>query len=85
MKHDVALLGRLGNGLGYYRFGYIGSDKAYVGVLAQEVQAVAAGAVVRGRDGYLRVFYDKLGLQFQTYDQWLASGARLPDAGRLRH
>jgi hypothetical protein len=42
------------------------------------VQAVAPEAVVRGPDGYLRVYYDKLGLQFQTYDQWLASGARLP-------
>jgi hypothetical protein len=30
---------------------------------------------VRGRDGYLMVFY-KLGLRFQTYDQWIASGAR---------
>ena len=28
-------------------------------------------AVVRGRDGYLRVFYDKLGLKFETYDHWL--------------
>ena len=85
LKHDIVLIGRLANGLGFYRFSYNGSDEVYVGVMAQEVQAVAAGAVVRGRDGYLRVFYGKLGLQFQTYDQWLASGARLPDAGRLRH
>jgi len=35
-------------------------------------------AVLRGRDGYLLVLYDKLGLRFQTYDQWIASGARLP-------
>jgi hypothetical protein len=31
-----------------------GNDKAYVGVMAQEVQAIVAEAAVRGRDGYLR-------------------------------
>jgi hypothetical protein len=35
-------------------------------------------AVVRGRDGYLRVHYGKLGVPFETYDQWVASGARMP-------
>jgi hypothetical protein len=35
-------------------------------------------AVVHDRDGYLRVYYDKLGLTFQTYRQWIASGARVP-------
>ena len=33
---------------------------------------------MRGRDGYLRVYYDKLGLRFQTYRQWVASGAQVP-------
>jgi len=46
--------------------------------MAQEVQAIMPEAVVRGRDGYLRVFYDKIGLKYQTYDQWLASGAHAP-------
>ena len=78
LKHDIVLLGHLDNGLGFYRFSYNGSDKAYVGVMAQEVQTVVPEAVVRGRDGYLRVFYDKLGLEFQSYDRWIASGARLP-------
>jgi hypothetical protein len=78
LKHDIGLLGRLDNGLGFYRFAYNGSDQVYVGVIAQEVQAIAPEAVVRGRDGYLRVRYDKLGLKFQTYDQWTASGALMP-------
>jgi hypothetical protein len=78
LKHDITLLGRLDNGLGFYRFSYNGSDQAYVGVIAQEVQAIRPAAVVRGRDGYLRVFYDKLGVTFQTYDRWVASGARIP-------
>jgi hypothetical protein len=78
LKHDISLLGHLDNGLGFYRFSYNGSDKAYVGVMAQEVQTVMPTAVLRGSDGYLRVFYDKLGLKFQTYDQWTASGAHVP-------
>jgi hypothetical protein len=34
LKHDISLLGHLDNGLGFYRFSYNGSDKAYVGVMA---------------------------------------------------
>jgi hypothetical protein len=78
LKHDIALLGHLDNGLGFYRFSYNGSDKTYVGVIAQEVQQVMPQAVVRGPDGYLRVFYDELGLKFETYEQWLRSGAYIP-------
>jgi hypothetical protein len=73
------------NGLGFYRYSYNGSDQAYVGVIAQEVQMLMPEAVVRGWDGYLRVFYDKLGLKFQTYDRWIASVARIPTITRIRH
>jgi hypothetical protein len=78
LKHDVVLLGHLDNGLGYYRFSYLGSSKAYVGVIAQEVQALMPEAVTRGPDGYLRVYYYKLGLMFLTYRDWLADGAQIP-------
>jgi len=78
LKHDIALLGHLPNGLGFYRFSYNGSERPYVGVMAQEVQTVMPQAVVRDRDGYLRVFYEKLGIKFQSYEQWIASGARVP-------
>ena len=78
LKHDISLLGQLDNGLGFYRFSYNGSDKAYVGVMAQQVQTVMPAAVLRGSDGYLRVSYDKLGVKFQSYDQWTASGAHVP-------
>jgi hypothetical protein len=80
LKHDIMLLGRLDNGIGIYRFAYIGSDKPYVGVMAQEVQTVMPDAVVRGRDGYLRVLYHKVGVPFETYDRWLSTGARVPSA-----
>jgi hypothetical protein len=37
---------------------------------------------MRERDGTMRVDYDRLGLKFQTYDQWLAGGGRIPDPAR---
>ena len=79
-KHDIVLLGHLANGLGYYRFSYLGSSKPYVGVIAQEVQNVVPHAVTRGQDGYLRVHYEQLGLTFRSYGDWLARGARIPTA-----
>jgi hypothetical protein len=73
------------NGIGFYRFSYNGGNRAYVGVLAQEVQAVMPEAVMRGDDGYLRVFYDRLGIKFQTYEQWIASGAHMPESVPVPH
>jgi hypothetical protein len=85
LKHDIALLGHLDNGVGFYRFRYDGERRAYVGVMAQDVQAVRPDAVVRGRDGYLRVYYDTLGIRFQSYDAWLAAGGRVPRGRPLSH
>jgi hypothetical protein len=85
LKHDIVLLGRLDDGLGYYRFVYNGGHTAYVGVMAQEVRIVAPEAVTRGADGYMRVSYDLLGLPFETYDQWQASGAHLPSVKPAAH
>ena len=63
---------RLGNGLELYRFRYKGSDDTfYVGVMAQEVQKIDASAVSRDRDGFLMVDYDRIGLKFMTWKQWL--------------
>ena len=85
LKHDIVLIGRLDDGLGYYRFVYNGGHTAYVGVMAQEVETVAPEAVTRGADGYMRVSYDLLGLPFETYDQWLARGAHLPSVKPAAH
>jgi hypothetical protein len=85
LKHDIVLLGHLSNGIGFYRFSYNGSNQANVGVMAQDVQKVMPQAVIRGSDGYLRVFYDKLGVKFQTYEQWIASGARVPAGISVSH
>ena len=77
LKHDIAPLGRLDSGIGIYRFSYNGSNKVYVGVLAQEVMQIRPDAVVVGPDGYLRVHYEKLGLKFESYREWLKSGEQI--------
>jgi hypothetical protein len=76
LKQDIVLLGRLDSGLGLYRFSYWDDPQVYVGVMAQEVAAIAPHAVVRGRDGYLRVLYPRLGLELKTWEQWAATGGR---------
>jgi hypothetical protein len=78
LKHDIVLLARLDDGLGYYRFVYNGGHTAYVGVMAQEVRTIMPEAVTMDVDGYMRVSYDLLGLPFETYKQWIATGSRLP-------
>lgn len=84
LKDHIVELGRLGSGIGFYRFAYRGSDRRYVGVMAQEVQEVAPDAVTRGADGFLRVYYERIGVRFQTYDQWRAAGSHVP-TGTIRH
>ena len=85
LKHDIVLLGRLDDGLGYYRFVYNGGHTAYVGVIAQEVRTLMPEAVTRGADGYMRVSYELLGLPFETYQQWVATGAHLPTVKPVAH
>jgi hypothetical protein len=45
---------------------------------SSDVEKIDPLAVTTGRDGYLRVHYERLGVKFQTYDQWLALGGFLP-------
>jgi hypothetical protein len=77
LKRDIVLVGRLDDGLGLYRYRYLWSDTAYVGVMAQEVALIHPGAVNKGPDGYLRVDYGRLGLKFMTESEWDAIRARL--------
>ena len=73
LKRDIVPVGHLANGLRLYRYRYVWSSTLYVGVIAQEVREVVPAAVMRGRDGYLRVDYRQLGLRLQTWDEWVAS------------
>jgi hypothetical protein len=73
LKEAVVPLARLDNGLELYRFRYKGGDRTvYVGVMAQEVQQIEPSAVWRDREGYLMVNYDRIGLEFMTWKEWLA-------------
>ena len=53
--------------------------------MAQEVQTVMPDAVTIGGDGYLRVSYDLLGLPFESYKQWVETGAQLPHLKPIAH
>ena len=41
--------------------------------MAQEVEKIEPSAVSRDRDGYLMVDYDRLGLRFMTWAEWLGT------------
>jgi outer membrane immunogenic protein len=79
-KRDIALVGRLEDGLGLYRYRYLWSDTVYVGVMAQEVALRRPDAIVRNpMDDYLRVDYARLGLKLRTLSEWqaISEGKRL--------
>jgi hypothetical protein len=48
-----------------YEFNYIGDDKRYVGVMADEVLMVYPEAVLVLDDGYMKVDYGALGIEFK--------------------
>ena len=71
LKKDISIIGKLLNGLNLYKFRYLWSDIMYVGVMAQEVLKVIPDAVIETSEGYLAVNYDRVGIPFLTWDQWL--------------
>jgi hypothetical protein len=72
LKQDITPLVRLDNGLELYRFRYKGTDHSfYVGVMAQEVRKIQPSAVWRDHNGYFVVDYDRIGLKFTTWKEWL--------------
>lgn len=79
LKRDIALVGRLDDGLGLYRYRYLWSDTVFVGVMAQEVALLHPEAIVRNpSDDYLRVDYGRLGLRLMILPEW---DARSQDKG----
>lgn len=69
-KQDMVKVGSTSSGLNLYRFRYVGERDLWVGVSAQEVLKVRPDAVVQGSDGYLRVYYARLGLKMTPWDAW---------------
>ena len=61
LKTDIELTGKSPAGVNIYSFKYKGDDKTYEGVMAQEVP----WASIKGDDGYYRVDYSKVDVEFK--------------------
>jgi hypothetical protein len=42
-------------------------------------------AVARGPDGYLRVYYEQLGLRLLSWSEWVAEGRNIPTGIQPRY
>ena len=78
LKTHVKRVSETAAGLNLYSFRYIGEDREFRGVMAQELLADERNrrAVETGADGYLRVDYARLGLAGLVTDEMLAAGER---------
>jgi len=61
MKTDVKKIGESDTGINIYEFAYIGANGRYQGVMAHEVP----WAVVEADDGYFKVDYSKVDVEFK--------------------
>ena len=61
LKDDIKLVGKSPKGIKIYNFKYKGDDKKYQGVMAHQVPH----ASFVGDDGYLKVNYNKLDVEFK--------------------
>ena len=88
LKTHVNRVGETAEGLNLYSFRYVGEDREFRGVMAQELLADERhrGAVEVGADGYYRVHYARLGLASLATDEMRAAGERAARrAGALAH
>jgi hypothetical protein len=78
LKTHVKHAGETAEGLNLYSFRYIGEDREFRGVMAQELLADERNrvAVELGADGYYRVHYDRLGLAGLATDEMRVAGER---------
>ena len=65
LKHSIELVDVLEHGLGLYAYKYLGDDRSFIGVMAQDLadDERFAHAVHHGADGFMRVDYAALGLE----------------------
>jgi hypothetical protein len=88
LKTDVKRVGEAAQGVNLYSFRYIGEDREFHGVIAQELLASEGNraAVELGADGYYRVDYAVLGLARLATEEMRAAGERAARrAGALAH
>jgi hypothetical protein len=76
LKRDIHHLATLKNGMKIYAFKYLTSDKAYVGVMAQDLLQNASWkkAVIQQTNGFYSVNYAMLGLKMTTFAEWKSNG-----------
>jgi hypothetical protein len=81
LKRDVGQSSTLPDGIRLHEFSYLGDERRFVGVMAQELLADAryAGAVSVGADGFYRVDYEALGLGRLVSDEMVEAGTRAAD------
>ena len=68
LKTNIQRIGTAAHNLPLYTFSYLDEEGVYEGVMAQEVMNVVPAAVVVGEDGYYRVNYEMLGIEFRRID-----------------
>ena len=88
LKTHVQHAGETADGLKLYSFRFVGEDREFRGVMAQELLADERHrpAVELGADGYYRVHYTRLGLASLATDEMRAAGERAAHrAGALVH
>jgi len=78
LKTHIERVGETAEGLSLYSFRYMGENREFRGVMAQELLADEGNrrAVEMGADGYFRVDYVRLGLASLVTDEMLAAGER---------
>ncbi len=65
LKENIKKIGESISGLGIYKFNYIGQAKKYIGAMADEVLKVVPEAAKLGDDGFYRVNYNLIDVQFK--------------------
>jgi len=65
LKENIKKIGESLSGLGIYKFNYIGKAKKYIGAMADEVLKVVPEAAILADDGFYRVNYSLIDVDFR--------------------
>lgn len=65
LKENINKVGISPNGLNIYQFNYLGDNKKYEGVMAQELVGTNFETALNNKNGYYMVDYSKLDVQFK--------------------
>ena len=65
LKENINKVGTSPSGLNVYQFNYLGDNKKYQGVMAQELVGTNFESALNTKNGYYMVDYSKLDVQFK--------------------